>query len=85
MLVGVDFVKACFDVQEEDGDRQPWSLQGPHFMHEGGTGIGSGQAWEGAALVGVEEAFRAGQGPPPSLDLQALYITPLTLATVKTI
>src|ERR1700712_3056243 len=63
---GVDVVETCLDVQKEGGHFEPWSLEGAHFVDKGGAGVRSAQAWEGAALIWVEEASSPCQGRQPN-------------------
>ena len=58
----VDVVKAALDVQEEGGDLEVQALEKANLVGESRGGVKSGEAGEGAGLVGVQEATRSGEG-----------------------
>jgi len=56
----VDIVKPRFEVHKKGRHLQPRPLQGFHVVHKGEAGIICSQPTEGAALVRLDQAPRAG-------------------------
>ena len=56
----VDVVEAALDVKEEGGDLKVKALEKANLVGEGRCSVESGEAGEGAGLVGVEEAAGSG-------------------------